>query len=118
MKRTVLIPLHRLPAKLPKRRNGKRIHISTVYRWTTRGIDGVVLSTTQVGNLRCTTPEMLQTFFQALAAKRQRQPPSQSTPHDRDNLSATQARQALNAAGISLDKSCLPGNRADVRGEG
>ncbi len=100
MKQTKLIPLHRVPATLPKRRNGKRIHVSTTYRWTTRGIDGVKLQTVQVGNLRCTTIEMLEEFFARLASKKQPQPILPAKAGRRESPAAAKAKQALDAAGV------------------
>ena len=53
---------------LPRRRGGKRVHVATVYRWSTCGLRGVALETLQVGGTRCTSREALQSFFERLAA--------------------------------------------------
>ncbi len=55
---------------LPKRRNGKRTHVATLYRWSTQGCRGVVLETCQIGATRCTSVEALQRFFDRLTEAR------------------------------------------------
>jgi hypothetical protein len=53
---------------LPRRRRGRKIHVSTFYRWTTVGCRGVVLETIQIGGTRCTSREALQRFFERLSS--------------------------------------------------
>ncbi len=48
--------------RLPKRRAGKRPHVSTLYRWAQSGIDGVKLEVIRVGGTLCTSLESLQRF--------------------------------------------------------
>jgi hypothetical protein len=57
-----LIELSRVPATLQKR-TGKRINISTCYRWINRGIASIKLETICVGGHRYTTAEALNRFF-------------------------------------------------------
>lgn len=57
-----LVHLREVPALLPSHA-GKRIHISTVYRWVNRGVDGVRLETVKVGGLHYTSHEALSAFF-------------------------------------------------------
>ena len=47
---------------LPKRRGGKRPHVSTLYRWATVGVHGVKLEVIRVGSTWCTSLEALQRF--------------------------------------------------------
>jgi hypothetical protein len=42
----------------PRRRRGRKPHISTFYRWADKGLE-----TIQVGGQRCTSVEALQRFF-------------------------------------------------------
>jgi len=51
---------------LPRRRAGKRPHVSCLYRWTTTGCKGVVLESLQCGGTRVTSAEALARFFQRL----------------------------------------------------
>lgn len=51
---------------LPRRRGGKKPHVSCLYRWTAHGCRGVVLESIQVGGTRCTSKEALDRFFEAL----------------------------------------------------
>lgn len=61
-----LLPLRCVPGRLPKRPNGKRIHISAVYRWTDSGIRGVVLESIRIGGITFTSLEAIQRFAERL----------------------------------------------------
>src|SRR4051795_534998 len=61
---------------LPRRRRGRKTHISTLYRWTTSGCRGVRLETIQVGATRCTSREALQRFFERLSSGAPSGPPA------------------------------------------
>jgi hypothetical protein len=62
-----IIPL-RDAVKLVPRCNGKRLHIATLYRWTTSGCRGVTLEAIQVGAVRATSRQALERFFRRLTA--------------------------------------------------
>jgi len=58
----------RYAARLPQcRRNGKPLHLATLFRWAQRGIRGVKLETVTQGGARVTTAEAIERFFAALA---------------------------------------------------
>jgi hypothetical protein len=57
-----LIELGKVPANL-ERRTGKRLNLSTVYRWSQRGIAGIQLETILVGGCRYTSAQALNRFF-------------------------------------------------------
>jgi hypothetical protein len=57
-----LIPLSEVPKRLPTKR-GKRFHISTIYRWATRGTKGRKLKTVVLGGRTYTTEEALRDFM-------------------------------------------------------
>lgn len=61
-----LLTLAQAAATLP-RFSGKRIHVSTIYRWSSRGLRGVRLETLRVGGRMCTSEEALQRFFERLS---------------------------------------------------
>ena len=61
-----LIALSQVGKHLPRRRAGKRPHVSCIYRWTKAGCRGVVLESIQVGGTRCTSKEALARFFRRL----------------------------------------------------
>ena len=65
-----LIALADVPALLPRRRGGKKPHVSCIYRWTTAGVRGVLLESVQVGGTRCTSKEALARFFHRLSSTR------------------------------------------------
>ncbi|MGD9720564.1 MAG: DUF1580 domain-containing protein [Pirellulales bacterium] len=62
-----LITLRQACKMLPKRRRGKSVHISCIYRWTLNGVRGVILESLQVGGTRCTSREALHRFFERLS---------------------------------------------------
>ena len=62
-----LLCLSQAAEELPRRRRGKKTHISTLYRWATSGCRGVRLETIQVGATCCTSREALQRFFERLS---------------------------------------------------
>jgi hypothetical protein len=66
-----LISLAQAANELPRRRRGRKTHVSTLFRWTTAGCRGIVLETLQVGGTRCTSKEALQRFFERLSESRQ-----------------------------------------------
>jgi Protein of unknown function (DUF1580) len=61
-----LIPLGRAVMHVPRRRRGRKAAVSTLHRWATLGVRGVILETLQVGGTRCTSIGALQRFFNSL----------------------------------------------------
>ncbi len=49
---------------LPKLRQGKRIHVNTLYRWASRGIRGVRLEVVRIGRTLVTSREAIQRFVE------------------------------------------------------
>ena len=66
---TVEVPITFTQAadELPRRRGGRKAHVSTLYRWATAGCRGVVLESLQIGGTRCTSREALHRFFERLS---------------------------------------------------
>ncbi|QDT95293.1 DUF1580 domain-containing protein [Gimesia aquarii] len=54
---------------LPRRRAGRKPHVSTLYRWAKQGLRNVKLETIQVGGTCCTSVEALQRFFDTLSTR-------------------------------------------------
>ena len=52
-----VISLSEAARVLPRLRRGRKVHTSTLYRWASRGLKGVVLETLQVGGTTCTSRE-------------------------------------------------------------
>lgn len=88
------VPLNDVPAMLPVRPNGKRVHISAVYRWASKGVRGVRLQTVRIAGVLYTTREAVEDFINAAAL-----PPSE--PHPRDRLA--EHRQAVASARLALE---------------
>jgi len=82
---------------LPRRREGKRPHVATLFRWASRGVRGVVLETIQCGGTRCTSVEALQRFFERCSDPDTITPIRSTRTREREIL---KAEGELNEAGI------------------
>ncbi|MCE3018975.1 MAG: DUF1580 domain-containing protein [Pirellula sp.] len=79
-----------------ERVTGRRPHLSTSWRWATRGCKGIRLQTVCVGVKRLTTIEWVQSFIQALTEQRnadQLAPPMQ--PPRQQELAAKKSAKRL-----------------------
>lgn len=65
-----LIRLADVPDILPAKRGGKRVHVNTVYRWTTRGCEKAVLESICQGGASYTSREALARFNLQVAVNR------------------------------------------------
>ena len=83
---------------LPKRRGGKRPHVSTLYRWATAGVRGIRLEVIRVGSTQCTSLEALQRFCERCTAGDADRPVPTTTKQRRHQQQ--QAEAELAAAGI------------------
>ncbi len=93
-----LIPLREVPRHLPPRPNGKRLHISAVYRWTLRGIKGVVLESIRIGGTTYTSQEAIQRSSERLTKPL----PVQIAPSKVSRLRQRQLDQANTAVSKAL----------------
>lgn len=66
-----LISLREAAGRLPRRRAGRPANVSTLYRWSDRGVRGIRLETIQIGGSRCTSEQALDRFFNALSRHRE-----------------------------------------------
>jgi Protein of unknown function (DUF1580) len=82
---------------IPHRRGGKRLHISTVFRWAQKGLRGIQLETLQFGGTRVTSVEALQRFFDRLS-KPGRSVPSRTSKARQHAIEG--AKRELAEAGI------------------
>jgi hypothetical protein len=64
-----LIPLGELPNHVPYR-NGRKVSVATVYRWSLAGVRGVRLGTLQCAGSKVSSLEALQRFFDELTRLR------------------------------------------------
>jgi hypothetical protein len=84
------IPLAQVPSLrgMPRRKNGKKLHRSTIFRWAGGGLGDpkIRLRTVQVGGQKCTTLAFLAEFFEALS----KDPGHPFQQHVRKIRSATQ----------------------------
>lgn len=82
---TDLIPLREVPRILP-RRNGKRVHLTTVWRWTTKGVGGIILPVIHIGRTPFTSRRALIAFCDRREVARKRR--SEWTPTGRERARA------------------------------
>ena len=95
-----LISLRQLPSFLQKR-IGKRIHLSTIFRWRRRGIFGVQLECISIGRQTYTTLEAVIKFFEASTDARQNQP-VRLTSAEKNALEARAKRFDAEAASLGI----------------
>ena len=82
---------------LPRRRQGTKLNIATIWRWCHYGIRGIKLRSAKVGGSPVTTEAWMREFFQALASPSEEQ--THRTPARRINATDSAMRE-LSAAGI------------------
>ena len=85
-----LITLIEAAKHFPRSKPGKKLHLATLYAYTTRGKRGVILESVQAGDIRCTTVEAIARFFEALSRKKGLTPPSDTSNGHGDAASANQ----------------------------
>jgi Protein of unknown function (DUF1580) len=89
--------LAELPGHIPAGRNGRPIHVATVYRWATIGCRGVRLETITIGGCKYTSSEALRRFSDRLSGVPVTIPaPTPAVP----TAAARRADAALTALGI------------------
>ena len=81
---------------LPRRRRGRKPHLSTLVRWSICGIRGVRLETIRVGGTLCTSREAHQRFCERLSSPHE----SPSRPSATRQRSVQKAKKELDDAGI------------------
>jgi hypothetical protein len=64
-----LITLPQAAAMLPRKR-GKRVHVSTIYRWMNGGVKGVRLEYCEYGGTRYTSVPAMRRFSQRIAQRK------------------------------------------------
>jgi hypothetical protein len=74
-----------------------RPHVSTLWRWSRRGVRGVTLETVSIGGRRYTSREALGRFTAALSDHHTASGPRPSTP---DRARALQTERELDRAGF------------------
>jgi hypothetical protein len=67
-----VFPLAQGAARLPQLRRGRPVHPSTLWRWASCGLRGVVLETVFLGGVRVTSTNALRRFFRALHQRSER----------------------------------------------
>jgi hypothetical protein len=92
-----LIRLNDVPklAWLPRRRGGARLNVSTLWRWSMRGVGGRRLRVVRCGGALATNQTWLREFFENLAPQPTPSQPQVRSPSARDrDVAAAQAKLA------------------------
>src|SRR5436853_7301545 len=79
--------------------SGKGLHVSTLWRWSLRGIRGIRLETVMVGGIRYTSREALERFVGRTTAAAAGTTPAVRTPKQRQRAIEAAERE-LTEAGI------------------
>ena len=85
--------------------NGKRPHLSTLYRWFDRGIAGVHLECLRVGRKLCTTQEALDRFFREAGAAGPVRRPRRAAPSTPRTRTPKERERAIREAEDFLRKN-------------
>jgi len=96
---------------LPKRPNGRHLHISAIYRWATKGTRGIVLESLRLGGRSYTTIQALQRYGDRLASAGKES--VSNTPRFRSRTREVQAREA--AERVRQELGLHPPERTDCR---
>ena len=99
-----VVSLAEASKQLPRVRNGKKIHVASLYRWITAGKrcpDGSIahLESIKVGGTTCTSLEALQRFFDRLTGNQEVVTPPTITQRERKRRHE-QAMRELEKFGI------------------
>lgn len=100
LKHEHLIELRSVPRHLPKRPSGKRVHISAVYRWISRGVRGITLESIVIGGTRYTSIEALERFSEQLSGPPERNNTPPTTTRRRSREQERAAREAAKILGL------------------
>jgi Protein of unknown function (DUF1580) len=103
-----VIPMSKVGDHCPRRRGGKKVHMTTGIRWAKTGCvaDGgtrVYLETIRVGGTLCSSVEALQRFFERLSAQPEchaPQPAEDRTTSIADRRRQERVEQELAALGV------------------
>lgn len=97
-----LISLNEARNLLPRRRRNKRPDLSTMYRWTQKGCQGVVLESVTVGGTRCTSREAVGRFIERLTVLGAG--PTEVRGPARRKRANSQAERELDRHGVGIDR--------------
>lgn len=87
-----------LARRLPRKRLGRQVHVSTVHRWRHPGVRGVRLEAVRVGGCWCTSMEAYARFVEVLTRQAQGQQVAASAPSERQSEKAVE--RALDDLGL------------------
>lgn len=89
--------------------NGKRLHVSSVWRWARRGVKGVKLETRRIGARYVTSMEALERFTKALSEIEPDSPTQRRAKH-LPTPSERQRQRDIEVAQRSVDARLKRGN--------
>ena len=100
-----LITFAEAAKRLPRRRAGRKVNVSTLHRWCTRGCQGVRLEFLKIGGIRCTSMAALQRFFDALTERDQGEGHGQGEDAPRNVTVSRKQSIAAAQRRLGLDRS-------------
>lgn len=84
-----LLTLRDAARRIPSTRQGRGLHIGTVYRWASRGIRGIKLESVRLGGVLFTSVEAIQRFGERCSS-----PLGENAPINSTTVRARQIRMA------------------------
>jgi hypothetical protein len=103
--RETVFPFAEAARRLPSLRDGRPVNISTLWRWSTKGLrapDGAIvkLEIIRLGGRVCTSEEALARFFARLTPQQDHTPPQAPRTAGQRRRSSERAARKLDRAGI------------------
>lgn len=92
-----VLSLKEAARRLPRQANGKKVHVSTLHRWCSRGLKGVRLESLKLGGRLVTSVEALQRFAERCSTA---EPEQRVSPQKQHQQAYEQAEAELEDAGI------------------
>src|SRR5262245_18223544 len=75
-----IVTFSQLARRLPRRRNDRPVHVSTIHRWRIHGVKGARLECVKIGGGWCTSMEAFQRWVDQLTAIQTGDEPSPASP--------------------------------------
>lgn len=99
-------PFSQIAGELP-RMNGKRISVTTLWRWTVRGINGVKLEAIKLGGRYLTSTSAVERFGKKLSelGVQERGPRLNTAPHALRRRTDTQRQRDVTKATAELERA-------------
>lgn len=108
------ISLRSVPDLLPRHTNGRKVHMSAVYRWANKGVRGIRLQTVRVAGELYTSRAAVEDFINATASRRALDAPVDPPAENRRELAARRVAAEFKLLDTSPPPVQAPAPRSTV----